>query len=172
MGTRRSRWDRTDRGTDGHTDSHSHLIVSVLSSVQRGRPLRLPECTAAVRPQRPMPHGVDMAADLCFDAPLLPPLLVQRDARPSLLRGEADAWRGRRRRGGGGLSAEAAAGAAGGAAAPAARGAYIGSRRIRCRCVRGRKSVVSSGRSTERQWRGSRDCNTKPKLPTNFCPMS
>ena len=101
MGTRRTRWDRTDRGTDDHTGSHSHLIVSVLSSVQRRRPLRLPECTAAVRPQRTVTDGVDMTADLRIDAPLLPPLLVQRDACPSLLLGEAGEWRGRRRRGGG-----------------------------------------------------------------------
>ena len=96
---------------------------------------------------------------------------VQRGACPSLFDGEAGAWRGRGRRGGGGWSAVAAAKAAGGAAAPAARGAYIGSRRTRCRHIRGRKSAVSSERMTERQWRGSGDCNTKPEWARNFCPI-
>ena len=138
------------------------------SSVQCGRPLRLPEHTAAVRRQRSVTHGVDMTADCCIDAPLLSPLLVRRDACPSLFGGEAGAWRGRRRRGGGGWTAVAAAEAAGAAAARAARGAYSGSRRTRCRCVRGRKSAVSSGRSMERQWRGSRDCKAKEKRTASF----
>jgi len=30
MGTRRTRWDRTDRGTDDHTDSHSHMSARAL----------------------------------------------------------------------------------------------------------------------------------------------
>jgi len=169
MGTRRTRWDRTDRGADNHAGSHSHLSARALVSAAAARAsAAAAECTAAVRRQRAVTHGVDEAADLRIDAPLLPPLLVQRAVCPSLFRDEAGAWRGRRRRSGGGWTAVAAAKASGDAAARAARDAYIGSRRTRCRCVRGRKSAVSSGRSTERQWRGSRDCKASQSCLRTF----